>query len=268
MRSYKRIGYLILVILLVSATITVVAAIRSKSQNQQKKEIKVLRRADKTKVQPSKQEIDESETPIADYNAPEPTDRKERAKKEAKGKKYRRYADTISPGTIQAGAVYHWPQGFSELPISQSDAVIVGEVSDAKAFLTNNKTTVYSDFTIHLDEVLKGDSQTPLSQGSTVIADRPGGRVHFPSGSAGSFSIAGWGLPRVGHRYVLFLKRDQLEQDYSIVTGYELRENHVYPLDKSTSSETNFDIYANSDESIFLEKIRSAVANPSSSASK
>jgi hypothetical protein len=157
---------------------------------------------------------------------------------------------------------YHWPPGFPELPVAQSDAVVLGDVSKTAAYLTEDETGVYSEFTVRIDEILKTDGQASLSTGGSIIADRPGGRVRYPTGEMGQFSITGRGMPREGKRYVLFLKRGGEDEDYQIITGYELRQGRVFPLDKSTSNQTNFDIYANSDETSFLNKIRDAVAKP------
>ena len=62
-------------------------------------------------------------------------------------------------------------------------------------------------------------------------------------------------MPRVGRRYVFFVKGNP-ELDYQIITAYELSNGRVYPLDKSTSSDTKFEIHTNTDELLFLNKLR------------
>jgi hypothetical protein len=207
-----------------------------------------------------KQPVDFSQYPIADATAPKPTDPKKIAKRKAKSKKYDQYRNFGAGPGIKGSTLYHWPQGFPELPVAQSDAVVLGTVAEARAELTEDESNVYSEFTINISEVLKDDSQQPLSAGNSIVVDRPGGRVKYGMGQMGLFWIQGFGMPRKGGQYVLFIKRGGLDEDYQIITGYEIRQGRVYPLDKSTSSDTNFGIYTNSEEASFLNKIRSAVA--------
>lgn len=205
----------------------------------------------------------ESQFPIAEENAPEPSAPTEQIKRNRKEKKYERYKDKIGPGVTVAIAHYHWPPGFPTLPVAQSDAVIIGEVLDAKAFQTSDKTAVYSEFTVRISEVLKNDAQTQLSPGSPIITERPGGRVRYSSGHISRFSLSGWGMPRPKRQYVLFLSRNEQEEGYRIVTGYELRGGRVFPLDMTTSSDTDFDAYINTDASSLMAQLRAAVAKSS-----
>lgn len=215
-------------------------------------------------VIPTKQELqdDTNQFSIADTVAPKPTDQKELAKRKAKSKKYSRSHNDIGPG-VRAVMNYHWPPGFPELPVAESDAVVIGVVSKATAYLTEDETGVYSEFTVRIDEILKTDGQVSLSTSGSIIVDRPGGRVRYPTGEMGQFSFDGLGMPRQGKRYVLFLKRGGQDEDYQILTGYELRQGRVFPLDRANSNPTNFNIYANSDETSFLNKLREAVAKSS-----
>jgi len=196
---------------------------------------------------------DKSSYPIADADAPDPTDAKKILKRQAKNKKYREYRDHIGPG-VRAYEVYHWPPGFPTLPVAQSDAVIIGEVTDASAHLTEDKSSVYSEFTVCVEEILK-NNQPSLAVGGSVTLDRPGGRVRYSSGKTSQFMLAGFGMPLVHRRYVFFIKGDS-EQDYQIITGYEIHDGHVYPLDETTSSDTKFEIHANADERQFLDNLR------------
>lgn len=241
MRIQKRDLWLLLVTLCVAGA-TAMAALRSRN------------------VVSSKQDPqdDASQFPIADASAPRPTDPQEIAKRKAKSKKYSRTHNDLGPG-MKVVFHYHLPPGFPELPVKESDAVVIGVVSKAAAYLTEDETGVYSEFTIRLDEILKTDGRASLSTGGSLIVDREGGRVRYSTGQMGQFSITGWGMPREGRRYVLFLKRGGEDEDYQIITGYELRQGRVFPLDKSTH-DTSFDIYANTEETSFLNKLRDAIA--------
>lgn len=69
-------------------------------------------------------------------------------------------------------------------------------------------------------------------------------------------------LPESGKRYVLFLRYIHDEQDFSIITGYELDSGSVFPLeDASDRSE-----YIGAKETDFLTMLRDAVALAGTSA--
>ena len=68
------------------------------------------------------------------------------------------------------------------LPLAESTAVIGGQIRDAKAYLSNDKTGVYSVFTIQIDQVLKNSAQLSVLAGTSIEVERDGGRVRFPNG--------------------------------------------------------------------------------------
>ena len=149
--------------------------------------------------------------------------------------------------------------GFPALPIAQSNAVIIGEVTNAQAYLSSDKTGVYSEFVVRLDGVLKNDNKNPLISGNVVTVEREGGRVRFPSGHISKLFVVGLGMPRAGRKYLFFLTRN--EQGCRILTGYELRTGRVFPLD--SSGVVNFDAYRNADQNTFLNEVRSSIQNTS-----
>jgi hypothetical protein len=204
--------------------------------------------------------VDEEQFPIADEAAPEPPTPAERVKKNNKEKKYGKYKDKIGPGVTVASVRYHWPPGFPALPVSQSDAVIVGEVADARAYVTDDKSAVYSEFSVQVAEVLKNAADSPLEAGRSIVVERVGGRVRYPSGHICRFSIAGWGMPRVSRRYVLFLDTNDQDGGYHLTTGYELRNGLIFPLDRTTSSDTDFDAYVKMDEAEFRMRLNAEIA--------
>src|SRR5712691_8965640 len=120
--------------------------------------------------------------PIANSSEPEPSDPKERAKRLKRSKKYNEQHAGVGPQLVQSAQGYHWPEDFKPIPVSASDAVIVGTISDAKAHLSEDKNSVYSEFTVTINEVLKNGTGSSLLPGESVILERKGGRVRYPSG--------------------------------------------------------------------------------------
>jgi hypothetical protein len=64
--------------------------------------------------------------------------------------------------------------GISAIPVEISDAVVVGTVLNATAYLSPDATGVYSEFTLKVDEVMKDRSGSILADTSLAV-DREGG---------------------------------------------------------------------------------------------
>ena len=143
------------------------------------------------------------------------------------------------------------------LPASRSAAVVVGTILRGKAFVSKDRTYVYSDFQVRVDEVLKQDPQTNVAVGGQIVVSRGGGAIHFPSGRINDYVNHGEGMPAVGSQYLFFLVRpDIAEPEYEVLVGgaYELRNGVVHPLD-----DFNMELdYASAQE--VKSKVRAAVA--------
>lgn len=192
--------------------------------------------------------------PQVEYSAPEPQDMALRQLRKARGKRYREatpFADLRTDITeISIGS--HDLLDIPGLPIAQSDLVILGTVSSAKGYLTENKAAAYSEYTININEVFKGAAKLT---GSSVIAERIGAKVIFPSGRAILVLDAYRGTPETGHRYVLFLKYSPEGEDYLIVTAYDLRNGRVMSIDRLPQCA----FFNSNEETAFLDLVRSSV---------
>ncbi len=243
MLRHKRLVFLLFVLLVVM-TATTMTVLRGQEQNKSSRE--------------GQQPQDENRWPIVEATAPEPATPELRAERQVKGRKYDKDVPTIGPEMVQTSIGYHWPSEFPALPVSQSDALVTGVVTEAQAYLSSDKTNVYSEFTVKVEQVLKSDGQPSLATDKSIVMEREGGRVRYPSGKISRVFVDGLGMPRVGQRYLFFLTRKGQEKDFSILTGYEMRAGHVYPLDDTNV--VNFQSYANADEKSFLEEVHKALA--------
>ncbi|HEX8138632.1 MAG TPA: hypothetical protein VF544_13780 [Pyrinomonadaceae bacterium] len=225
----------------------------------------------------AQEQNDDDQMPVTAYGKPEPSDPEKRkirrvraARHNLKDKNIDASRFAITEGT-QSGygtfEVHAKPE--PALPAAQSDLIVVAEVTDAEAFLSADKTSIYSEFTLSVGEVLGGASAGAVLPGASITAERGGGAVRFPSGRIVRRAFMGKPFPRTGRRYVFFLKRNQEGESFSILTAYELRGGRVFPLDgldlrgRTVPQLAAHQRYAQMDEAAFLTAVREAIAQTS-----
>lgn len=213
--------------------------------------------------------VKEDKLQIVNYDVPEPSNANEKAKRNARGKRFDGSLRVAEPHP-EAGAkgiLDSWMQSLPALPVDVSDAIVIGDITNAQAYLSPDKTGVYTEYTVRVDEVLKQSSAAPIVTGGFVDAQREGGRVRFPSGRVQSYITHYQGVPVTGRKYVLFLKRNEQADVFIILTGYELGDGHVYPLDgvdlpQGATEIPQFAAYKGVDEATFTKALRSVLAHP------
>lgn len=203
-----------------------------------------------------------SKFPVADFESSQPGDPEKRAKRKARSQRHDDSMLGVKGGLNPAPdvgdevvVINDWEVRVPIIPASLSDVVLVGEVLDANAFTSEDQNGVYSEFSLKVGEVIKNTTDSAISAGEIVTAERQGGQVRYPSGRTMWFHIQLQSLPTVNNRYVFFLKQaggDSL----SIITGYELRAGRVYPLDDGASQ---FKKHEGADEISFLKLVRKAI---------
>ena len=174
--------------------------------------------------------------PIVDYENSVPSslnlDPQARALRKAKSARYAKHVKgLIRDREADQGMILTSPYvaPLPALPVGRSTLIALGEVVDSQAYLSDDKTGVYSEFSLRIEEVFKDDPLKPSFPGSLVVGERFGGRVRFPSGRVTFYGNREQGMPRQGRRYVFFFERS--DQQYSILTAYELLAGRIYPLD-------------------------------------
>ncbi len=201
--------------------------------------------------------------PVVDYDAaskaviPEDAKRKNvRAIRDARyGGRAPQPLEDFATGDGEVGNHTHWEVGLDPLPANRSDVVVLGKVVDGNAYLTKDKAGVYSEFKVRIQRVFKNSASAPIKPKNFLITEREGGVVRFASGRLLKFFIYGQNLPEKGKRYVLFLKQNKEDQDYHILTAYELRSRQVYPLDEYKK----FQFFKGLDNEAFLLTVEEAM---------
>jgi hypothetical protein len=212
-------------------------------------------------------EPDLSQFPTLDYQNRKAVKSSEEQQK--RSKKYNSQLPVITEKTDTISHISDWDLRLPALPVKLGAAVIIGEVTDAQAHFSDDQTDVYSEFSVQVSEVLKNDEKTALAAGTSVIVERSGGRVRFPSGKVMVSASNNQDLPRIGKRYLFFLTHEgpdaHIYEDFLILTGYELREGRVFPLDKAGRGYT---AYKGSSETLLVNDLAVALGDTSLTPSK
>lgn len=204
----------------------------------------------------------ESMLPVVNFEDTEPADPKEKAKRHEINKRYDHQSGEAikeAPYSLERIWSAHWAREVSAIPVSQSDVILIGTVVNAQAYLSTDKTGVYSEFAVDVGEVLKGIGKV---SNSIISAERFGGAVRFPSGVVQKYRTQGQGMPGPGRRYLLFLKKLDQDDEFSLLTGYELRGEKIVPLDGGNEEGTErlpFDAYRGAQVAPFIRLVRESI---------
>lgn len=197
--------------------------------------------------------------PTAEYEEPDLADPEKNKAKKEKQKRHNNFK-LVSRNPLPLGIESDFlPEGnfdFPALPVSISQLIVVGRVTEASAHLSEHKLNVYSEFPVILSAVLKTPSKE-ITENSLLTVERIGGYVRYPNGQKSLFRISGWNMPKVGSEYLFFLNCRN-EFDWEILTAYELTETGVLPLDQSSQ----FEALRGSPSSDVLKQVRALIAEP------
>jgi hypothetical protein len=232
MLNHRRLSYAILtgvaVCILCVSVLLAFSGNGHTQSNQQTQTATILRRgAPSTDQPPTAKELDDAATPIVDLYNSGPVD-SDRQRKNSRYDGHHFVEHEVGPRT---GEVVTEGRGnVADVPVNNSDLVIEGHVTESRAFLSNDKGNVYSEFTVRVTDVLKRAPDLRVIPGDLIVMERAGGRVRYPDGRVIRYGVVGQGSPMKGNKYLLFLSKAG-QGNYKILTGYELRGNKVFALD-------------------------------------
>ncbi|HEX8247893.1 MAG TPA: hypothetical protein VF599_06960 [Pyrinomonadaceae bacterium] len=177
---------------------------------------------------------DLSKYPIADYDAQLPENAAEREERIIKNKRYDVSLPVAKnpPPDITAIGGYDVEPLCPAIPFAESRLIVIGEIINSKALLSNEKKGIYSEYSVRIQTILKDDKRKKWKAGETITVDRAGGLVRYPSGQKVLYFIEWQALPKVSGRYVFFLSNDDDQNpNYKMLTAYELKNDKVTALD-------------------------------------
>lgn len=258
----SKVGLLFLIVVVIATTtITII-------HSQQKQDTTSLKKT-----------INDEYVPITDFNKSLPTDVKAKDKRLKRSKRGnlkvgggtgvsdpRRYMLTEERYSGYGGFETHAPVEPA-IPAAKSDVVITGEITKAEAFLSEDKVSIYSEFTANVGSILKNSTSEDINVGDSIIISRGGGGVRMPSGKIIKKLFEGKPMPHVGSKYILFLKYETEGDDYPLVTAYEIRDGRILPLDgldrdgRVIYQLTSHQSYKGTSETDFLNLVQLAINN-------
>lgn len=251
-----------LLLLLACTSVVALSATRFAGSAQRKPlTAKVLRQQDGVQAakQPTDKELDDDAAPIVDLTKSSNTPADE--KRRQKNKRFDNALTESIEANPTSNEVNVVSEGLvSDIPTALSDLIVEGQVKNSAAFLSEDKTGIYSEFTVQVSDVIR--TSVPVSEGDIITTERFGGRVRFPSGQIARYRVAGQGAPAKDRKYLFFLKK-MADGSYRILTAYELRGNKVFALDGPHSNfngrgSSQFDKHNGKDAQEFRKEVSAA----------
>lgn len=204
--------------------------------------------AQSERTSPTNPAIEQKIIPVADYNPSEINNTKESELRKLRNSRFDMNKsfppEVINQAKITERSFDNQPLKTISLskmrpafPISANIAIIMGEIIDGKAYISTDKTAVYSEFTLKIQKVLKSSPDFYIAKDNNIVLLRAGGGVKFPSGKVYYQKHHGYALPEVGRRYLMFLYMDKMTQSFTEIVGYEFKSGEVLPLDGAVESE-------------------------------
>ena len=206
------------------------------------------------------------DTDIVDEE-PEPSNPTERETRIAKNIRYNGGGADLTierPDNTEIFFEHVWP-AVDFIPVDASVLVVVGQVVKIQPYLSSDRSRIYTEIKIAVDELLKRDNDGRISGNKTVVIDRPGGALKLRTGRIARDGrlVENLGMPALGRRYVFFASAVNDGKDTSLIKSYELLNGKVFtndsrprrliPIQEGVPS-------ALSDEVAFLNAVREAIA--------
>ncbi len=206
---------------------------------------------------------------------PPSSNAEERAQREAKNRLYNRGgADltTMDPDM----SVHETSCGGVQplLPTEYTPIIMLGTVVSLQPYLSEDKSSIYTEYALHVEKYLKKDTDTLPAVDERLIVDRTGGVLRLRDGHVIRYHSSGTGMARplhVGERLVLFLNRIHDGASLMLGRGFLLRDGKAYAIGESEGNMTLVGeiegVEKNlSQEGEFLKAVQRAIQNPPSPA--
>ena len=160
------------------------------------------------------------------------------------------------------------PRGLPLVPLQETSIAFTGQVSRIQPYLSADRTHIYTEIAIRIEEIFKSPADYKLPRDKTIIVTQIGGTLRIRSGQVvhDGTRIDFLGKMAAGGRYMVFARKIHANKDVTLVRAYELRDGQVYKLTDdgtpSTIPVSSIPGIANtsSEEKAFLQSVSKAAA--------
>ena len=133
------------------------------------------------------------------------------------------HADPLGPG-IGCGT----PR--SDIPVAKGRVALIGTFTQHRAVLSKSEFSLYTEVTVHVDEVFEDRTGSGAFPGKDIILIFTGGTVTLKSGRVLSYNTEPieYSL-QPGHRYLLFLTYEREGDFYIVSNDWDVTDGTVRP---------------------------------------
>jgi hypothetical protein len=206
--------------------------------------------------------------------AQQPLDVEQQVSRAAKNRRYNRGGRDLTTLAEAGLSVSEIGCGTVQplLPTAYTPVILIGTVTGAQPYLSEDRSFVYSEYMVQVEAFLKHEGAALPMAGDRLIVDRTGGVLRLRNGQIIRYHSSGTGMARplqVNERYVLFLNRIHDGADLMLGTGFQLRDGKAYRLGQQAGQELLVGSIPGidselSDEEKFIRAVRRAIDNPPS----
>ena len=166
---------------------------------------------------------------------PEPSNAKEREARRAKNRRYNTGGSDLTVERPQNSEIFFeqvWP-AVEFIPVTDSAVVLVGRVVKVQPYLSSDRSRIYTEITLRVDDLLKRDEDNRVAANKTVVIDRLGGTLELKTGriARDGIQIDNLGNLPLSKRYVVFAQAINDGNDLSLIKSYELVDGKVFTND-------------------------------------
>ena len=170
---------------------------------------------------------------------PEPSNPKEREVRRAKNTRYNTGGADLTVERRQDAEIFFeqvWP-AVDFIPAAESAVVVVGRVIKVQPYLSSDRSRIYTEITIAVDDLLKQDQDKRATATKTVVIDRLGGALKLKTGRIvrDEIQIDNLGNLQLGRRYLVFARAINDRNDTGLIKSYELVNGQVFTNDSRPS---------------------------------
>jgi hypothetical protein len=149
---------------------------------------------------------------------------------------------------------------FLKTAACAADAVVVGSVSSKSSQFTEDGYSIFTDYEMTIEEVIKDNASAHIQPNSNITITRHGGAVEF-NGKTFRVSDQSFEPLEIGGKYLLFLKFVPATGAYQALdseSSFDLKQNKVKKL---TKYPTPYPFNYENDAAAFAAQVRAVAGN-------